>query len=149
MRSRFFRSTLPAALTAPLLTAPLLLAVAAGVAQAQYTGPGTQRPPNTLGELIANPIEGQGVQLRGRLVQQLNGTKYMFSDGSNQIRVQITNELFPRVAIDERTEIEIVGRVERDFMETPEIDVSAIDLVGAAATAIVPAWQPLPPPPKP
>ena len=100
-----------------------------GFAQAQYIGPGTTRPPASLTELLQNPVEGQGVQLRGRLVHQLNGTKYMFSDGESQIRIQITNELFPRQTIDERNEIEIVGRVERDFMESPEIDVSSVVVI--------------------
>ena len=116
-----------------LHAAPLGFALAfaslSGLAQAQYVGPGTTRPPASLTELLQNPIEGQGVQLRGRLVQQLNGTKYMFSDGQSQIRIQITNELFPRQTINERNEIEIVGRVERDFMETPEIDVSSVVVI--------------------
>ncbi len=119
-------TTLIARCCAPLL----LLSCTAG---AEYIGPGTVRPPASLTELLQNPVEGLGVQLRGRLMQQLNGTKYMFSDGKSQIRVQITNELFPRQTVDERVEIEIVGRVEKDFMESPEIDVSAITIIEPAS----------------
>ena len=45
-----------------------LLAVV-GVAQAQYIGPGTAKPPKSLTELLQAPLDGQGVQLRGRLLQ--------------------------------------------------------------------------------
>ncbi len=113
----------------PALFATGLLTLA-GLAQAQYIGPGngSQRSPSSLTELLQNPVDGQGVQLRGKLLQQLNHNKYLFSDGKSQIRIQINAELFPKQAIDDRTEVEIVGRVEKDFMETPEIDVSAIEV---------------------
>ncbi len=108
-----------------------VLIVVTGLAAAQYIGPGTAlaRTPTSLNELLLNPLDGQGVQLRGRLLQQLNHNKYLFSDGKSQIRVQVNAEIFPKQAIDDSTEIEILGRVEKDFMETPEIDVSSIETV--------------------
>lgn len=102
-----------------------------GLASAQYIGPGTTRPPSSLTALLQNPTEGLGVQLRGRLLRRLNQTKYMFTDGKSEIRVQITDELFPKQVIDERTEIEIVGRVEKEYLESPEIDVSSILILTA------------------
>lgn len=120
------------ALRSAALASALLLT---SVTQAQYIGPGNGAPrtPNSLTELLQNPVDGQGVQLRGKLLQQLNHNKYLFSDGLSQIRVQINLEIFPKQAIDDRTEVEIVGRVEKDFMETPEIDVSGIEVKAAAA----------------
>lgn len=116
-----------------LLNRALVLCVAtfgfAGLVQAQYVGPGTSRPPGTLTDLLKAPIDGQGVQLRGRLLQQLNRDKYLFSDGRSQIRVQIASEIFPKQAIDDKTEIDIFGTVEKDFMETPEIDVKRAEVV--------------------
>lgn len=111
---------------AALFVAPLTFA---GVAQAQYTGPGTSRPPTSLTELLQNTTDGQSVQLRGRLLQKLNHDKYLFSDGKSQIRVEIEDGVFPKQAIDEKTEIEIFGEVEKDFMETPEIDVDRVDVL--------------------
>lgn len=99
------------------------------LAQAQYIGPGTSKPPASLSELLKSPVDGQNVQLRGRLLQQLNSDKYLFSDGKSQIRVEIKASAFPKQAIDDKTEIEIVGEVEKDFMETPEIDVDRIQVV--------------------
>lgn len=112
-----------------LISAPLTVA---GLAQAQYIGPGTTRAPGSLTELLQNPTDGQSVQLRGRLLQKLNRDKYLFSDGKSQIRVEIDAEVFPKQTIDDKTEIEITGEVEKDFMETPEIDVDRAEVVTPA-----------------
>lgn len=106
-----------------------VLVIFPGFAAAQYIGPGTARPPGSLTELLKSPVDGQGVQLRGRLLQQLNSDKYLFSDGKSQIRVEIKSSVFPKQAIDDQTEIDILGEVEKDFMETPEIDVERVEVV--------------------
>ena len=106
----------------------LALLTVSSLALAQYVGPGTMRNPTSLTEVIQSPVDGQSVQLRGKLLQKLNHNKYLFSDGKSQIRVQINSENFPKQAIDDRTEIEIVGQVEKDFMDTPEIDVTSVDI---------------------
>ena len=103
------------------------------------------RPPTTIADVLREPIENQGVQLRGKLLQQLSVTKYLFTDGKQQIRVQITPELFPKVAVDERTEIMIVGRVESEFMQSPEIDVSSVELLGPPAPMAPDAVMPFTP----
>lgn len=118
------------------LVAALALSTVSGLALAQYIGPGTVRAPSSLTELLQNPVDGQGAQLRGRLLQQLNHNKYLFSDGKSQIRVQINSEIFPKQAIDDRTEIEITGQVEKDFMDTPEIDVTTVEVKGTAAAKL-------------
>ena len=110
------------------LVAAIALSTVSGLALAQYVGPGTVRAPSSLTELLKNLVDGQSVQLRGQLLQKLNHNKYLFSDGKSQIRVQINSENFPKQAIDDRTEIEIVGQVEKDFMDTPEIDVTSVDI---------------------
>lgn len=102
------------------------LVAALGTASAQYIGPGTSRAPNSLTELLQSPADGQAVQLSGRLLQKLNHNKFLFSDGKSQIRVQINADQFPPQAIDDKTEVDITGMVEKDFMETPEIDVKTI-----------------------
>lgn len=106
-----------------------LLACTAGLAHAQYVGPGTVRAPSNLTELLQYPVDGQRITLRGYLLQQLNQEKFLFSDGKSQIRVQIEAASFPQQAIDDKTEIEITGKVEKDFMETPEIDVKTLSIL--------------------
>ena len=96
------------------------------LALAQYVGPGTMRNPTSLTEVIQSPVDGQTVQLRGKLLQKLNHNKYLFSDGKSQIRVQINSEIFPKQAIDDRTEVEVIGQIEKDFMDTAEIDATSV-----------------------
>lgn len=105
------------------------LAGIAPLAQAQYVGPGTARAPASLTELLRSPVDGQRVQLRGKLLQQLNYNKFLFSDGLSQIRVQINADQFPAQSVDEKTEIEITGVVEKDYMETPEIDAKTVNVL--------------------
>lgn len=104
-----------------------------GMASAQYVGPGgaggMARTPFTITDVLASPVDGQNVQLRGRLLQKLNRNKYLFSDGKSQIRVEIDDDKFPKQPIDDRTDIQIMGEVEKDFMETPEIDVDQVEIV--------------------
>lgn len=111
----------------------LALLTVSSLALAQYVGPGTLRNPTSLTEVVQSPVDGQSVQLRGKLLQKLNHNKYLFSDGKSQIRVQIHSENFPKQAIDDLTEIEIVGQIEKDFMDTPEIDVTSIEIKPVAA----------------
>ena len=101
----------------------------APLAQAQYSGPGTARAPASLSELLRSPVDGQRVQLRGKLLQQLNYNKFLFSDGLSQIRVQINADQFPQQQIDEKTELEVIGVVEKDYMETPEIDAKTVTVL--------------------
>lgn len=96
------------------------------LALAQYVGPGTMRNPTSLTEVIQSPVDGQTVQLRGKLLQKLNHNKYLFSDGKSQIRVQINSDIFPKQAIDDRTEVEVIGQIEKDFMDTAEIDATSV-----------------------
>lgn len=102
------------------------------LALAQYVGPGTMRNPTSLTEVLQSPVDGQSVQLRGKLLQKLNHNKYLFSDGLSQIRVQINNEIFPKQAIDDRTEVEVIGQIEKDFMDTAEIDVNSVQVLPPA-----------------
>lgn len=75
------------------------------------------------------------MQLRGRLLLQLNHDKYLFSDGKSQIRIEIESEVFPKQAIDDKIEIQILGEVEKDFMETPEIDVKRVEVLPSPTAA--------------
>ena len=64
--------------------------------------------------------------LRGYLVKQVGTKKYMFSDGTGEIRVEIDFEDFRGLIVDAKTRVEIRGEVEKDFLESPEIDVDVI-----------------------
>jgi uncharacterized protein (TIGR00156 family) len=96
---------------------------------AQYTGPGAQPVATDLQTVLDKPVDDQRVILRGKLIRQVSTDKYIFSDGSREIRVDIDRKLFPARPIAATTQVEIVGEVEKDFLESLEIDVDALRVV--------------------
>ena len=102
-----------------------LALVVAGTASAQYVGPSGMRP-TSVAEVLKNGKDDQQVMLQGVLLKKLGHEKYEFSDGTATVRVEIDDKIFPRETIDEKTRVEIVGEIEKDFMTSPEIDVDTI-----------------------
>ena len=100
-----------------------------GTVNAQYTGPGESVAPTTVMAILKEPVEDQDVVLTGVLLKKLSKEKYIFSDGSGQIRVEIDSKYMLDLTIDEKTRVEIRGEVEKDFLESPEIDVKMIRVV--------------------
>ena len=102
----------------------------AGSAQAQYVGP-TAGPtaPGNVAAILKNPVDDQAVELRGHLLRKVGKEKYTFSDGTAEIRVDIDDKVFMNRKIDAKTQVEIRGEVEKDFMESPEIDVDMLTVV--------------------
>ncbi|HYP81853.1 NirD/YgiW/YdeI family stress tolerance protein [Variovorax sp.] len=110
---------------APTAGALLLAAFAAAPAAAQYTGPNAVAPV-TVESLLKDGRDDQQVVLRGRLLKKVGSDKYEFSDGTGTIRVEIDAKHFPAEPIDDKTQVEIHGEFEKDFMHSPEIDVDVL-----------------------
>jgi uncharacterized protein (TIGR00156 family) len=98
--------------------------LSAGIANAQYTGP-SEKEMTTVADVLANAKDDTYVQLKGKITQQVGKEKYIFVDSSGEIRVEIDNEVFT-VPVDDKTNVEIRGEFEKDFMESPEIDVDSV-----------------------
>ncbi|GAA4033929.1 NirD/YgiW/YdeI family stress tolerance protein [Actimicrobium antarcticum] len=109
--------------------ATLLAASLAPIAHAQYVGPSTQKVSISIADILNNPVDNQEVVSRGFLISKVGTEKYLFSDGISQIRVEIDTEDFPAQKIDDKTHIEIRGEVEKDYLESPEIDVKHITIL--------------------
>lgn len=109
------------------------LLIAAGIslvalpAFAQYTGPGPA--PLTVAQILKNPQDDQFVTLQGHIVQRQGNERYLFSDGTGQIQLEIDQKYFPAQNIDEKTRVEISGEVEKDFFEALEIDVKSVKII--------------------
>lgn len=113
-----------------LLSATIATLGLATAAQAEYTGPGAGTPaPSTVAAVLSEGHDDQDVTLRGHLVKKVGKEKYIFADDSGKIRVDIDHDDFPNAAVDEKTMIEITGEIEKDFMESPEIDVDKLTIV--------------------
>lgn len=112
-----------------VLAAGALLLIAASPAKAEYAGPGATAAVSTVEQILKKPVDDKDVTLKGKLIKKVGNEKYTFSDGTGEIRVEIDAEDFPKVAVDDKTTIQITGEVEKDFMESPEIDVDAVTVV--------------------
>lgn len=106
-----------------------LTAISFSSAQANYIGPSSIKTIGTVAEILKDPVDDQRVLLRGYLIKQVGKEKYIFSDGSNQIRVEIDYEVFRGQTVDEKTRVELVGEVEKDFLESPEVDVEVLTIL--------------------
>lgn len=108
----------------------LILSVGmASHAQAQYAGPGALPVVTSLSEVLERPVDDQRVRLQGHLVKQLSSDKYLFSDGRQEMRVEIDHEDLPTTPIDQNVTLLIEGEVEKDFMTSPEIDVDRLSIL--------------------
>jgi uncharacterized protein (TIGR00156 family) len=94
-----------------------------------FTGPGSTNRANTVADIRKNPIDDQRVTLRGNITRHIGGDKYMFSDGTGEIRVDIDDHEFPPQPINEKTTVEIRGEVDTDFMQFREVDVKVLRIV--------------------
>ena len=54
---------------------------------------------------------------------------YQFTDGTGTISVEIDEEDFAGQRIDANTQVEIWGKVDKDLMRAPEIDVKRITII--------------------
>lgn len=112
--------------TALLAVSTLCIALAT---QAQYVGPTTQTRAHSVAEILRNPVDDQKVVLKGYILKEVGKNRYMFSDGTGEIRVEINRDRFPLQRVDEKTMVELSGEVETEFMKSPEIEVDLISIV--------------------
>jgi len=83
----------------------------------------------SLANVLAKPVDDQRVTLRGKIVKQISSDKYLFSDGRQEIRVEIDHKYLPPEPFGSDATLVIKGEVEKDFLESPEIDVDSVTIV--------------------
>lgn len=96
---------------------------------AQYVGPNSSPQLTQVAEILKNPKDDADVIVRGQLLRQVRDEKYMFSDGSGEILVEIDDDDFPRQPVDETTTVELIGEVDTGRRRAPEIDVDTVRIV--------------------
>jgi uncharacterized protein (TIGR00156 family) len=104
----------------------VLLALTGLTVYAQgYTGPGLE--PITVVE-AKNLRDDSPVVLRGKIERFLGDEKYLFSDDSGTITVEIDDRLWNGLSVDQNDTVEIGGKVDKDFRGI-EIEVNSIKKV--------------------
>lgn len=65
------------------------------------------------------------VVLNGRIEKNLGGEKYLFTDNTGSVTVEIDNEDWNGVSVSEKDIVELRGEVDKDFTSF-EIDVDSV-----------------------
>lgn len=94
---------------------------------AQYTGPSSVKT-STVTDVLKTAKDDTYVQLQGHITAQVGEEKYTFTDKTGEIRVEIDKKDFT-TKVDDKTLVEIRGEFEKDFMQSPEIDVDSVVIV--------------------
>ncbi|TAM10619.1 MAG: NirD/YgiW/YdeI family stress tolerance protein [Nevskiaceae bacterium] len=113
----------------PILLLGAALALPAAVAFAQYTGPSTAPGYSSVAAILKKPVDDSVVSLKGYIVQKTGHEKYVFSDGTGQITVEIDDHRLPTTPFNDKTKVQISGEVDKDMMQAPKVDVKTITLV--------------------
>lgn len=107
----------------------VVAALAVAAASAQFTGPGATAPHRSVADVLQNAVDDARVDLEGYIMRQVGREKFIFSDGQAEIRIEIDAKHMPAERFDERTRVRIHGEVEKDFLESPEIDVDRVEIL--------------------
>lgn len=75
----------------------------------------------------SNPFMEKKVVVEGNLVRQLRKDTFMFSDGSNEIQVELDDDIHLNATLTPETKVRLFGEFEND--RTPEIEVDHIELL--------------------
>jgi uncharacterized protein (TIGR00156 family) len=106
--------------------------VSASFASAQYVGPSeTKAPDVSVREILKAPVDDQKVVLQGYILRKISREKYIFSDGTAEIGVEIDTDDFPKQPINEKTRVEIRGEVDKHLFKPTDIDVDQIIVLPA------------------
>lgn len=107
-----------------------------GAALAQYSGPsegrfhdGNTYRETSLGDIIANPEDGMHVTLEGTLIRKTGDEMYVFSDGTDEINVEIDDDDFPNRDVSETTRVRIDGEVDTHRTRDTDIDADRVEIV--------------------
>jgi uncharacterized protein (TIGR00156 family) len=103
----------------------VLTFLTANAQQGGYKGPGAAAM--TVAE-AKNLRDDSPVILRGKIERFLGDEKYLFSDASGNITIEIDNRIWGTLSVDQNDVVEITGEIDRDF-STIEVEVKTIKKV--------------------
>lgn len=93
----------------------------------QFTGTGSVVKFYTIQEVKDNASKldksDELVKVKGFVVKQINKDTYEFQDSTGTITVEIDKKRLPDIPFDEKTELVIIGEVDKDLLEPVEIEV--------------------------
>jgi uncharacterized protein (TIGR00156 family) len=87
-----------------------------------YTGPSITK--SSVAEAL-KLRDDSAVVLEGKIAKSLGGEKYLFTDATGSITVEIDNEDWRGVSVNENDTVVIKGEIDKDLMSV-EIDVDSV-----------------------
>ncbi len=66
------------------------------------------------------------IGLEGKIVKALGDEEYLFSDGKNQIMIEIDDDIWRGLTVSEQDTIIIYGTIDKDIMEDAKLDAEKI-----------------------
>lgn len=114
--------------SASLLAAALVILVAAGAAQAQFTGPGARgQEVDVAAAAAARP--GTYVTMTGSVVSHLREDYYLFRDASGEVRVEIEDRVWRGRPVGPDDRVRLVGEVDRGAAGAVYVWIESLDIV--------------------
>ena len=107
-----------------LLVAPLF---STAVMASSYTGPGATSQITTVAAAL-EAADDAPVVLQGQIVKRIKGDIYEFKDSTGTMKVEIDDEDWPPMSIDDKATVKLTGEVDRDLMGR-EVDVEFVERV--------------------
>ncbi|MDR2471217.1 MAG: NirD/YgiW/YdeI family stress tolerance protein [Treponema sp.] len=98
------------------------IALSAGAQQGGYRGPGAA--PVTVAEAKALRDDSP-VILRGKIERFLGDERYLFSDATGTITIEIDHKVWGGLSVDQNDTVELTGEIDRDYM-TVEVEVRTL-----------------------
>ena len=90
-----------------------------------------EAPRRTSAQGMRSVPNGQRVQLRGRILSQQGGDRYVFSDGSGRVLVDIDSRLLNGRKLPAGTEVEIQGDADTRIESSPKVEVRSVMVLAA------------------
>ncbi|SHG81422.1 YgiW/YdeI family stress tolerance OB fold protein [Pollutimonas bauzanensis] len=98
-------------------------------ASAQYTGPSEKVSAASVADVLEKSKDDDKVMLTGMLVRKVSDEKYMFSDGTGEVQVEIDDKIFPKAPVNETTKVRINGEVDKGFAGKVEVDAKSVQIL--------------------
>ena len=73
--------------------------------------------------------DGSVISLVGNITQQINNDEYLFTDGADQIKVEINNRAWRGLSVGPQDKIRISGKLDNDNFQRPEVEVFGVEKV--------------------
>jgi uncharacterized protein (TIGR00156 family) len=67
------------------------------------------------------------ITLVGNITQQIDGDEYLFTDGTDQIKLEIKNRVWNGLNVGPQDKIRVYGKLDNDAFEKAELEVISVE----------------------